>query len=531
MAARSSYDAIVIGAGINGLSAAAYLAKSGKSVLVIERRSAMGGALVTEELIPGFHFDPVTNDPGWLSPRIVKELGISHRGLVEMPSVATVTTPLPDGGSLTLRRDMRRTIAGLREHSPRDADKWSDFSTRMAKLAGFLEPLYASPALRPLSKASGDLVDVAQTGRRLRALGKADMIELLRVMPMSVAELLDDTFENDALKATVGASGIAGLHQGPRSAGTTFVMLHHHVGREPGEFRMRRRYQGGNGALAKAFAAAAKAGGAELLLDTRVRQIITKDWAAHGVVLENGDEIKAGAVISSADAGTTLVELCDVAQLDPETVHALGNVRGRGVIARVHLALDKVPAFTGVSDEALRGVISIAPDLTYIEHAYDDAKYGRVSAEPYLEVTIPSLMDRGAAPDGKHVMSISMQYAPYALRTGDWNEQRDALGDVVVKTLERYAPDLPSAILDRRVLTPLDLERDYDLPEGSLDHAEFGLDQILFMRPIPECARHGTPIERLYLCGAGAHPGRALAGASGRLAARAVLRKTFVAPA
>ena len=520
----SSYDAIVIGAGINGLSAAAYLAKAGKRVLVVDQRNALGGATTTEELIPGFHFDAVSSDPGWLAPRIVEELGLQHRGLVEMPSVATVTTPLLDAPALTLRREMRRTITGLREHSKHDPDKWSDFSAQMTKLAGFLATLYTVPALRPLASGRNDLLDVAQAVRRLRGLGKTDMVELLRIMPMSVAELLDDTFESDVLKATIGAAGITGLHQGPRSAGTTFVMLHHHVGREPGEFRMRRRFRGGVGALAKAFAAAARAAGAEIRLNTRVTAIVTREWVAHGVVLENGDEIGAGSVVSSADAATTLIDLCDVAQLDPELVRALRRVRGRGVVARVHLALDRLPSFAGLADDALRGIISIAPDLNYLERAYDDAKYGRVSQRPYLEVTIPSLMDQSVAPDGKHTVSISMQYAPYTLRNGGWNDaQREAIGDVVMKTLAEYAPDLPDAVIDRRVLTPVDLERDYGLLEGNFDYAELGLDQILFMRPVPECARYATPIERLFLCGAGTHPGRAVAGSSGRLAARTLL--------
>jgi phytoene dehydrogenase-like protein len=229
-------------------------------------------------------------------------------------------------------------------------------------------------------------------------------------------------------------------------------------------------------------------------------------------------------VLSSADAARTLIDLCDVEQLDPEIVNTAGNVRGRGVVARVHLALDRVPAFAGVSEDGMRGLISIAPHLDYIERAYDDAKYGRISADPHLEVTIPSLMDPSVAPENKHTMSISMQYAPYTLRHGQWDDaQRSAIGELVVKTLAQYAPDLPDSIIDGVVLTPADLERDYGLPEGSFDHAELGLDQILFMRPIPECARYATPIERLFLCGAGTHPGRALAGGSGRLAARAAL--------
>ncbi len=522
----SVYDAVIIGAGVNGLTAAALLAKAGKRVVVVDRGATPGGALVTEELIPGFRFDSVTSNAGWVSPALIKELQLSKHGLEQLPHDESLVTPLMDGRALTLWRDIQRSYASIRSHSPRDSQYWAAFTERMSKLAGFLAGLYAAPAPRPIGGGTRELVDMALVGKRARGLGKTDMVELLRVLPMSVAELLDDWFDTDALKAAVGASGVNGIQQGVRSAGTSFVMLHHHIGQTQGAFRMRQRFRGGVGALAQALANAARAAGAEIRLNTEVTQIIAKNWRAHGVVLSNGDAIPASTVLSSAPLRRTMIDLVDAAQLDPEFVHAVQNARARGVKARVHLALNTLPTFPGVDAEAMRGEISIAHDLDYIERAYDDAKYGRVSERPVLELTIASMVDLSVAPAGQHAMSIDVQFAPYQLRAGSWSDsERSALGDAVVKTLGAYAPELAGAIADRVVLTPADLAERYSLPEGSLDYAELGLDQVLFMRPLGEVSRYHTPIENLYLCGADTHPGRALAGASGRLAARTVLKK------
>jgi phytoene dehydrogenase-like protein len=511
---------------VNGLTAAALLAKAGKRVVVVERRDAVGGALVTEELIPGFRFDSVTSNSGWLSPPLIKELELAKHGLEQLPGDESLVTPLADGRALTLWRDIQRSYASIRSHSPRDSQYWAAFTERMQKLSGFLAALYAAPAPRPIGGGTRELIDMALLGKRARGLGKTDMIELLRVLPMSVAELLDDWFDTDALKAAVGASGVQGIQQGVRSAGTSFVMLHHHIGQTQGAFRMRQRFRGGVGSVSDALANAARAAGAQVRLGSDVEQVIVRNWSAQGVVLAGGEELTATTVLSSAALRRTMIELVDVAQLDPEFVQAVGNVRARGVQARVHLALNALPAFREVDAEAMRGTISIAPDPNYIERAYDDAKYGRVSGKPVLDISIPSLVDASAAPAGKHAMSVSVQYAPYQLRQGEWgSSEKAALGDVVIKTIAEYAPGLESAIVDHVVLTPRDLADKYGMPEGNTDYAELGLDQILFMRPLGSVARYETPIENLYICGADTHPGRALTGASGRLAARVVLKR------
>jgi phytoene dehydrogenase-like protein len=522
----TAYDVVIIGAGVNGLAAATILAKAKKRVLVLERRSFVGGALITEELIPGYRFDSVTSNAGYVSPAMIKELELNKHGLELLGQEECVVTPLNDGRALTIWRDIQRSYASIRTHSPRDSAHWQPFSERMSKLSDFLVGLYATVPPRPIGGGARELFDMALLGKRARGLGKTDMIELLRVLPMSVAELLDDWFETDALKAAVGVSGVNGIQQGVRSAGTSFVMLHHHIGQGIGAFRMQQRFRGGVGALATAFANAARAAGAEIRTDVEVGQIMVRDWAAHGVMMKDGEAIAAATVLSSAPARRTLIDMIDVAYLDPEFVHTVRNVRARGVKARVHLALDKLPNFPGVDAEALRGVISIAPELNYIERAYDDSKYGRMSSDPVLEVRIPSLGDAGTAPAGKHAMSVDVQYAPYQLRNGEWNEStRNELRGVVLKTLARYAPEIESSVTEARVLTPADLSERYGLIEGSLDYAELGLDQILFMRPTGELARYQTPIANLHLCGADTHPGRALAGASGRLAARTLLGK------
>lgn len=523
----ATYDAIVIGAGVNGLTAAACLAKAGLRVLVLERRSAEGGCASTEEMEPGFRVDPCVDDAGWVSPALVDGLELEREGLQLLRSEATVFAPLPGGGHLSLSRDVGRTAESIARFSRGDAARWSAFSARVARLAGFLELLYDAPAPRPVGGGLDDLLRLAALGRRLRALGKTEMVELLRTLPMSVAELLDDWFEGEALKGVLGAGGIRGVFQGPRAGGTAFALLHHHVGEGPGGIRARTAVRGGTGQLARALAAAARRYGAVMRCGAEVIEITVADGRACGVVVHTGERFAARRVVSSADPRRTFLQLTDPVHLDPEFVRAVQHIKLRGACARVNLALGELPRFTGLGGDqsaALRGVISISPSLDYLERAYDDAKYGGISRRPYLEATIPSLGDPTLSPPGRHVMSITMQYAPYRLRDGPWDrDRREALGDTVIETLAEYAPNLPGAILHRQVLTPKDIEEVYGLTEGNLDQGELTLDQILFMRPVPGWSRYRTPIRDLFLCGSGTHPGGRVAGGAGRLAAREIL--------
>lgn len=433
--------------------------------------------------------------------------------------------PDGDGGGLTLGRGARAADS-VRALSPRDAEKWGEFNALMSRLARVLAALYDEEPPRPTSAATRDLLALGLLGLRIRSLGRRGMVELLRMLPMPVADLLDDWFENDALKGVLAGRGVTELLQGPRSSGTSFVLLHHYLGSDGDGLRGRTAVRGGAGRLAEALAAAAREHGAEVRCGADVARVMVKDGTATGVVLRDGTELAAAHVLSSADPRRTLLELGDPLELDPDFVRATRNFRYRGATARVHLALGELPRFRGLKGHApLTGTISIAPNVNYLERAYDDAKHGGVSGRPYLEASIPSLLDPSLSPAGQHVLSISVQYAPYRLNGGWTAERREALADAAIATLAEYAPNLPDVILDRRVLSPADLEQEYGAPEGSLDHGELTLDQILFMRPVAGWAHYRTPIHNLFLCGAGTHPGGRVAGGAGRLAAGAVLRK------
>ena len=517
----NTYDVLVIGADLNGLVTAAYLARAGKRVLVLDRHIQPGGPAITEEAFPGFRFDTVQHDAGWLNPAIVKDLDLARYGLTLIQSDVMAFEP---GSGLTLWRDVEKSTQSIARFSKVDAENWPAFNAQLIKLAAFLENTYTITPPQITTTSLEEMWSLAMLGRKWRRLGKRDMMEMVRALPMSVYEWLNDWFETDALKGVIGASGITNLRQGPRASGTALVLLHHLIG--AGAFRAMRTARGGIGCIAQAIADAAQQHGAEMRLNAEVIRIVVKNDRAVGVALASGEEIEAHKVVSSADARRTFFEWIGPEFLETNFMRAVQNIRYRGARAKVNLALSKLPRFDGADDSLLRGVISISPDLDYLERAYDEAKYGRVSSQPYIEATIPSLNDPTLAPAGQHVMSIWMQYAPYELREGHWDEaQREALGDQVVNVLCDYAPNLKSSILKRQVLTPLDLETRFDAPEGNLYQGELMLDQFLFMRPVAGWAQYRTPIAGLYLCGAAAHPGGGAAGAAGYNAARAILKQ------
>ncbi len=520
-----TFDTIVIGAGVNGLVAAATLAKAGQRVLVAEQRALAGGTAASNEFAPGFRAD-LLHDVGAIQALIAQELEFSGLGLHEVRADPLVVTPDGTGKFLFLSRDIAKSAEAIRKFSSKDAERWPAFVARMHRLAGFLDVLYSAPAPDLLASSVRELLPLLKVGRKLRGLGKTDMIELLRTLPMSVSELLDDWFESDVLKGTLGAQGIAHITQGPRSGGTAFVFLHNHVGNDAGAFRGRTRMKGGVQSLSSALVNLAKGLGVQLRTDAAVSRILVRHERAVGIALRSGEEITASTVLSAVDPRRTLCDLVDASEFEPEFLQAVRNIKFRGSVAKVHLALDRLPAFTGLSNDGaeLGGVFSVSPSLDYLERAYDHVKYGRVSTAPWLEVMVPSLVDPSFAPAGKHVMSIQVQYVPYRLRGGTWDAARSAsLGDAVVALLAQYAPDLPNVVRHREVITPSDLEQKYGLTEGSLNHGELTLDQILFMRPIPGSARYRMPLDGLYLGGSGAHPGGGIAGTPGYLAARQIM--------
>ncbi|NNG15277.1 MAG: NAD(P)/FAD-dependent oxidoreductase [Gemmatimonadales bacterium] len=518
-----AYDAVVIGAGVGELVAANYLARAGQRVLVLEDHDVLGGVHVTEEAFPGFRVDTCASDIGFLNPQIIQDLDLSTHGLEVLSVESGVFAPVGNGDGLLLR-DGADTMASIARLSPADASRWMPFSERIARLAGFLWSLYCEAPPLPTSKDRKDLFALLGIGRRLRGLGKVDMLEFLRTVPMPVADLLDDWFESDVLKGCLGAAGVSHLFQGPKSAGTAFVMLHHHVG-QPGALRSRTVVRGGVGSLASALARAFGASGGELRSETGVDRILVRAGRVSAVVMQGGEEIPASRVVCGADPKRTFLELVDPTHLDPEFLQRVQHIKLQGVAAKVNLALSELPDF-GCSETNLRGTISIAPSLDYLERAYDASKYGRISDQPYLEAVIPSLVDPSLAPSGKHVMSVWMQYAPYRLQEGEWGpETREALGDRVIDTLAQYAPNLPAAIMDRQVLSPRDIESRFGFTEGHFYQGDLTLDQVLFMRPVPGWSRYATPIEGLYLAGPGTHPGGGPTGMSGYLAARQMLKQ------
>jgi phytoene dehydrogenase-like protein len=515
------HDAIVIGSGLDELVAAANLARAGFCVLVLEPGEAVGGPAASEELLPGFHIDPVYQDAGFLDPRALRDLELDKHGLALLAPDPVLAAPADGGEPLVFWRDPVRTRASIANRSPGDADQWITFADRMESFAGILEEVCARPAFRP----AGPLLDLAPfmgLGRRIRALGREPMTELFRVLPLPAYDLLEDTFEDDLLKGALGAIAVRGVFQGPRSPGTSLAFLHHHVGSPIGVFGPRTIVRGGVGGLATALAAAARERGVEIRCGAKVARIVAEKGRTVGVALEGGGELAARAVLSGADPARTFLDLAGVTYLDPDFVHAIRQIRFRGGSARVHLALSEPPRFEGLGEEQ-RWSLVIAPGLDYVERAYDDAKHGSASTRPVLEVRIPSLADPSLAPAGRHVMSIDARFVPLgdARPTGD-GDTRESLSDRVVELLAEYAPNLPGSILERRVLIPSDLEARYGLTGGDPFQGELALDQLLFMRPVSGWSGYRTPIAGLYLCGPGTHPAGAITGASGRHSAKVI---------
>lgn len=526
------YDVIVVGAGSNGLVTAAYLARAGKRVLVLERRDRVGGGAVTEELISGYRFD--TGDHRVARPyhSIVPDLGLGGLGLQLVPSDPSVFAPLPDGRSLMLGESAAATADSIRAFSPGDADRWAGFLRFTRTAAGFLASVFSVEPPAVPAPPMGDLRVLGRLGLGLRRLGRRDMEEVIRALPMSCLELLDEWFESEPLRGVLAGIAVQGGTHGPMAVGTGLNLLRRAAESGTGNPVALLRPRGGVGRWCEAVAAAAQAAGAEIRTGAEVRHILLRGGQTAGVVLADGTEIAADRVASSVGAGVTLLGLSDPDVLSPEFARALRAVRYRGATARVFLALGELPRFEDGSADGshLRGAISISPSLEYVERASDAAKYGAISSEPYLEAVIPSVSEPDLAPPGRHGMSVLVQYAPYHLRDGRWDvSTADSLAASVVNVLGRYAPNLPGAVEATHVLTPADMEERWSLAEGSVFQGEMTLDQFFFARPVAGWARYRTPVDGLYLCGAGAHPGGGVTGAPGYLAARRILAEAKAA--
>jgi phytoene dehydrogenase-like protein len=524
-----SADVAVIGGGVNGLVAATLLARAGRRVVVLERRATLGGLCVTEEFHPGFRANTCVDDPGWMPPGLAATLGLEAHGYAPSWTRVGLTVPRGDKPPLVLAGDPSSAAASIGGSSPRDGERWPAFCESVARLTGMLQAIYSADTPTVGDRAPRDLWSLLTLGKKMRGLGKRGMVDFLRSVPMPVADFLDEWFEHPELKGALAFGGVVNVRHGPMSGGTTLVLLHHNVGAPRGLVNGRQTVPGGVGQLPAALAAAARSAGADLRTGTEVARIVLRNDRAAGVILTSGEEIGARHVVSSADARHTLGALCDPGDLDPEFLDAVDHIRMRGPAVRLHLALGKLPTFrsggNAWGDEALRGFLTFAPDVMSVERAYDAAKHGRIAETPVFRATIPTLDDPTLAPPGQHVISVHAQFAAHAPSPGWTDAARARFADAIVDQIAQYAPDLRGCILGQSLVTPTDIEARYGVTEGSLLHGELALDQFLFMRPVPQCARYATPLPGLWLCGSSTHPGAGTAGASGWLAARAISRR------
>jgi len=520
------YDAIIIGGGHNGLVAAAYLARAGRKVVVLERRERIGGAAYSEQVFPGYTFSVFSYVVSLLRPEIIQELELPRHGLQVLPLESTIT-PLPNGDYLGQWNDHDQNRREIARHSARDAEAYDEFGRMLHLMARAVKPLLAMMPPDPVSWDPRELLGMAKLARHFRDLGPGQFHALHKLLTMSSADFLDEWFEGEALKGTKSASGIIGTLHGPRSPGTAYVLLHHYMGELDGVFRAWGFARGGNGAVSAAIASAAQAFGAEIRTNAPVAQVLVRNGAAHGVVLDNGDEIYGRVVVSGADPRRTFLQLVDRRALPGDFTETIERFRFRGTSAKVNLALDALPDFTCLPGPGPhhRGAFSISPSVDYLERAYDQAKYGAFSSAPYMDIILPSALDPGMAPPGKHVMSIFAQYAPYHLEGGWTDARREAFGDTVIDTLAQYAPNMRNIVRHRQVVVPPDIERMVGISEGNIFHGELTLQQMFFLRPTPQWARYRTPIAGLWQCGSGTHPGGGVMGAPGYNAAHAMLRE------
>jgi phytoene dehydrogenase-like protein len=520
----------VIGGGHNALITAYYLAKGGFKPLVLERREVVGGGAVTEEFHPGFRVSTLAHTLGPLRADVARDLAIEKFGCEILRPDPRVFAPAPDGKGLLFYNDHAQTSGGIARISAKDAARYAEFASALAEIAEVFAQICSitPPAIDKPSPE--DFWNLLMTGRSVRGLGKRRIFDLLRWGPMAAADFVSEFFETELIRATIAARGIFGTALGPWSAGSTAVLLlraaadAHPVGTAAFP-------RGGMGALTTALAEAARKAGAEIRTNAEVRQVRVKEGAVSGLLLADGEEIAIEAVVSGVDPKRTFFNLVDASQLDPTFAMRMRNIRAKGNVAKVNLALGELPKFSSLAEtvapdgfrEALSGRIHIGPEIDYLEKAFDASKYGEISAAPWLDVTIPTLLDPGLAPESKHVMSIYVQFAPFQLKNGSWGTRGTELGDTVVKTLAAYAPNLAGLVEGMQVVTPQDLETEYGFTGGHIFHGELALDQLFTMRPVLDWARYKTPIRGLYLCGSGTHPGNGLTGAAGANAAKEII--------
>ncbi len=522
----AAFDVIVVGGGHNGLACAAYLAKAARRVLVLEAASDVGGAAANREIAPGFTVSACAHLLHSLHPKVIADLDLTRHGLSlsasDIPTVALDT----GGKHVVLRRD--QVMESLTAHSAADAAALPAFYRRFMSYAAVLQPFLTAVPPRLGGGGRQDRLTLIKLAWAVRKLGRQEMREFLRVIGMNVADILEEAFESDLVKGALALDGVLGTSFGPRSPGSVFTLLYRLAGEAGGLRGALAHPRGGMGSLTQALASAARASGAEIRCGAPVARILAEEDRTSGVELRSGERFAAPTVVSNADPRVTFLSLLGAEHLDTGFVRRVSNLRQRGLVAKLNLALDGLPSFAGLKEADMGGRLVIAPGIDYLERAFNHSKYGEYSEHPAVEITIPSIHDRSLAPEGKHVLSAVVQYAPYDLKR-NWDDAREAFTDLAVETIAAYAPDLPRRILARQVVTPLDLERDYGMTGGHWHHGDLALDQLLMLRPVPGAAQYATPLPGLYLCGAGAHPGGGVMAAAGRNAARQVMAMEGVA--
>jgi phytoene dehydrogenase-like protein len=520
-----TYDAIVVGGGHNGLVNGAYLAKAGLKTLVLERRGFVGGAAITEELHPGFWFTTFSYALSLLRPDIIHDLELTKHGFMPLLMSSTFA-PMENGDYLWLGQDHGENLKEIARHSKHDADAYTQYVHDVDMVCEAIKPLLDAPPPDIFSDDPEELVALATLGSRFRRMDKRTLHNTVRLLTGSAADFLDDYFESDIVKGYLASSAIIGTKVGPRSQGSGLVLLYHIIGEHDGEFGAWAFHKGGNGGFTQVLARAARSFGAEIALESPVVEVITKGGRAVGVALADGTEYKATTVVSALDPRRTFLELVNPRELPSDLVETIERFRFQGTSSKVNFALDALPKYPALGDrgDMFRGFTNIGPSMDYLEHAFDDAKYGWYSQRPYMDCAIQSTIDADMAPPGKHVMSTFIAYTPYKLRESDWDTERQNLGDTVQATFESFFPGFSDLVLHREVVTPLDIERRVGLSEGNIFAGEFLAPQMYFFRPAPGWSQYRTPIDGYYQCGSGTHPGGCVMGAPGKLAAQRILK-------
>ncbi|HBY58766.1 MAG TPA: amine oxidase [Solibacterales bacterium] len=521
------YQAIIVGGGHNGLVTAAYLAKAGRSVLVLEQRELLGGCSVTEEVWPGFRVSTAAYLTSLMQERIVRELDLPRHGYQVDAKDPAFFSPFPDGRYFFMWQDRAKTLAEIAKFSKQDAERYPAYEDHLERLSRVVEGLLlmTPPEFPPAGIT--DFIDYLKLLGKLKGLTREELVGLVKIFTQSAADFLDEWFESPEVKVTLATDGVIGANGGPKSAGTAYILLHHCMGGVGGHRGLWGFVRGGMGAVSEAIASAARQYGAEIRTGAGVRRILVRGGRAYGVALESGEEILSDSVGSSADPKRTFLGMLDESELPAEFVAAIRRLRCEGTSCKINFALSGLPEFTcfpGARGPHHGATMHICPSIDYIERAWDDAKYGRPSRSPLLELTVPTMYDPSLAPPGKHVMGCFLQYAPYTLSGSTWDDLREPFAQRVIELIEEYAPNIRSIIIDKQVLTPFDLERRFGITGGNIFHGEMSLDQMFVLRPVAGFARYRTPIRGLYLCGSGAHPGGGVMGAPGYNAAREMLR-------